>query len=90
VATNSAWVVGGERARGIATFLPVFVNGVVALPHPRTVKASPWGTIGRATFSPAHCARMILSGGLFCGDFVGDGRMNVKCSNGGFGLEKVP
>ena len=56
----------------------------------RAVKGIPGGKVGRATFSPAHYARMVLSGGLFCGDFVGDGRMNVKCSNGGFGLEKVP
>ena len=63
--------------------------GFLMRPGSRILRGLEGEKVGRATFSPAHCFRMVLSGGLFCGDFVGDGRMNVKCSNGGFGLEEV-
>ena len=88
--SNSAWVVGEKGRVGERLFPPCckWCRRVAAL---RAVtSAVPGEKVGRATFSPAHCARRVLSGGLLCGDFVGDGRMHVKCSNAGFGLEEVP
>ena len=49
----------------------------------------PAGKLGGLHSRPPIVSGWFFSGGLFCGDFVGDGRMNVKSSNGGFGLEKV-